>query len=111
MRLPSFRLYLYSHDLKIVGKSDFNADGHVSALNVADRIYRCCPDTCISYELWAGPDRISSPHFEDRVVALNRYEQQVVVDTEIALRDSWTRIRESKNLLSALEELQQQTSK
>jgi len=104
--MRSYRLYLCGSDLKIIGKSDFTAEGHISALNVADRIFRACGDICGSYELWEGKTRISSPADGGRAAVLSNYEQQVVIDTEIALRDSWTKIGKSRDLLAALERLQ-----
>ena len=106
--MRSYRLYLYGRDQKIVGKSDFSADGSISALNMSDRIFRACGDTCVSYELWEGKTRIASPAISDRAAAMSNYEQQVVIDTEIALRDSWMQIGKSKDLLAALDALRGQ---
>ena len=105
----SYRLFLRNGWQKmIIGRCDFMAEDLTSALKIACQIIDDCSDDCEGYDLLQDGRLISSAASRVDMAAtfgnLNAYEQQVVIDREVALRDSAWVIRESKRLLASLEE-------
>ena len=102
--MPSYRLFLRNESHDIVGRTDFEAEGRSSALRVTYRIAMDCSDYCKSYDLLEDGRSISTSKLNGLAhELLSEIEQQIVIDREIALRDSLWRIRESKRLRIALE--------
>ena len=100
-----YRLFLRTTEHTIVGRSDFNAVDRSSALKIAHRIAQDCSDKCATYDLLedgrivATGLRVGSLTFD----LLSDIQQQIVTDREIALRDSKWAIRDSHQLLAAIE--------
>jgi len=102
--MPSYRLFLRNASHDIVGRTDFEAEDGLSALRVTHRIAMDCSDYCNSYDLLEEGKPISASNLSGLTHGfLSEIEQQIVIDREIALRDSLWRIRESKRLLAAIE--------
>ena len=100
-----YRLFLRTTEHTIAGRSDFNAADLSSALKIAHRIAQDCSDKCATYDLLED-GRIVSADTPVRSLTLdflNEAQQQIVTDREIALRDSKWAIRESRQLLAAIE--------
>jgi hypothetical protein len=99
-----FRLFLRDRERLIVGRSDFEAEDAVAAGKVALRIFESCSDACAAYELWCGSSLMASA--TSRVgqpgADLDELQQNIVVETEIVLRDSAWAIASSRRLLAAL---------
>lgn len=77
------------------------------ALQIAAVLFDACSDVCTSYEVWSvyGRIRQGAPKAEPPALRdLREHAQAMVIDLEIALRDSHTAIAESKRLLAKLEE-------
>lgn len=91
-----------------VGREDFDAIDKAQALMIAAAIFYACSDIAFGYELWSGDERIPSPKetaASDIRGHLSDYQQQVVIDRAIALRDSHWLVAGSKKLIHEIETL------
>lgn len=95
-------------DRRIIAMQMVRAESEEDALRMAAVLYDACSDRCESYEVWCGnvPVRTGTadlvpPAFK----SLCNYAQNIVIEREIALRESQSAIAASKRLLAKLEEL------
>jgi len=102
-----FRLFLRNNKGSIVGRSDFHADDEASGLRIAYRIAESCSDACAGYELLQDGRLVASASAAvgRPETDLTEFEQKIVVDAEIALRDSVWAVNESRRLIATLKGL------
>ena len=108
--MATYRIYLRDHLLMICGRDDFDAEGDDTAIAIAGILADACSDRCGSFEVWQGTRLVSgvlalSPRPR---VALSELAggvaQSVVIDREIAIKDSMFAIASSRRLLKKLEQ-------
>jgi hypothetical protein len=97
-----FRIFLRNRNQGIVGRSDFDADDKQSGLRIAIRIADSCSDDCATYDLMQDGHLVSSgmkaAAASNAFVCLDDFEQRIVTDAQIALRESVWAIGTSKRL-------------
>lgn len=91
----------------IVGRADFDAPDHAQSLLISATIYDACSDIAQRYELWNKDKLVAAPKTVEpgALKALTARQQQIVIDTEIALHDSGSLISESQRLLEQMKTL------
>ena len=100
-----YRLFLRDNSRRIVGRSDFHADNEESGRAIAARIAQDCSDICAGYDLLHNGRPVISSNDTSIILAnLSERLQDIVIRTEIALRDSAWTIKESRRLLAAIKE-------
>jgi|SRR5665213_65792 len=102
----NYRLYCFDREGGMVCRVDFEADSNVEARGIASAICDACSDEHHAYELWkddlpiAGGETLAAVL---QVGGLSAKAQQTVVDQEIALRNSYWRVSQSRKLSERLQ--------
>ena len=102
----NYRLYCFDREGGMVCRVDFEADSNVEARGIASAICDACSDEHHAYELWkddlpiAGGETLAAVL---QVGGLSAKAQQTVVDHEIALRNSYWRVSQSRKLSERLQ--------
>ena len=99
-------MYLKNWSNETIGRADFDAADRAEALIIATAVLDCCSDMASGCELWNTSELV----FSSKNSTLPKpdanfmdYQQQKIIDTEIALRDSNWLIAGSKKLVAAIE--------
>jgi len=92
--MTNYRLYCFDREGAIVCRDDFEADNNVEARGIASAICDACSDEHHAYELWK----------DDLPIAGGQTLASVLqVDHEIALRNSYWRVSQSRRLSQRLQ--------
>src|SRR5215831_18787066 len=107
--MATYRIYLRDHLWMICGRDDFDAEGDDTAIAIAGILADACSDRCGSFEVWQGTRLVSgvlalSPRPRVGLSELAGSAQSVVIDREIAIKDSMFAIASSRRLLKKLEQ-------
>jgi len=105
--LPTYRYYLLNDRGAIMGRDDFDAQDDKTAVAVAELVSGTCSDQASSFELWRGTERVraaKAPAHVPPKAACEEPVQQAAMDLELVLRDSRSKIAESRRLLRTLRE-------
>jgi len=105
--MTNYRLYCFDRAGSIVCRDDFEAENNAEARAIASAICDACSDEHHTYELWKGDLPIEAGETMNAVLyvgGLSAKAQQTVVDHEIALRDSFWRVGQSRKLNARIEE-------
>jgi hypothetical protein len=94
----TYRVFFRDEDKAIVGRDEFHADDDGSAMVISHMIADACADRCAEFELWQGSRRV------DRRLATGSFPSAekiagIVIEREMAIRDSRWTIADSKRLL------------
>lgn len=104
--MTNYRLYCFDRTGSVVCRDDFEADNNVEAKAIASAICDSCSDEHHRYELWKDDLPIESGETLAsvlRVGGLSAKAQQTVADHEIALRNSFWRVSQSRRLSERVE--------
>jgi hypothetical protein len=105
--VPFYRVYFRNQHAFIVGRDDFVAVDDEDAVVIAKTLADACSDLCARFELWQSKRRVdASP--EQTIPNANEIAarvQNIVLERELALRDSKWVIAESARLLKETERL------
>jgi DNA-binding response OmpR family regulator len=106
--LIMYRVYFRDKEGLTAGRHDFGAPSDDSAIMIATLLCDACSDVCNIFELWDGTRRInvagqqvSAPTAEQ----INARSQEIVVQGEMAIRDSEWLIARSRRLLEQIKQL------
>jgi len=105
--MPAFRLYLRTNDGRIICRDDFEAQDARTAQSIAETVFDACSDLAQVYELWDHNNPVCAARHPVTVPdakSLKERTQQIVVDREIALRDSRWAVAQSERLLRKIAE-------
>lgn len=105
--MTNYRLYRFDREGAIVRRDDFAADNNVEAKGIASAICDACSDEHHHrYELWKDDLAISGGETIASVLqagGLSAKARRTVVDHEIALRNSYWRVSQSRKLSQRLQ--------
>jgi CheY-like chemotaxis protein len=102
-RYPAYLLYLRGHDGAVVARRSFSAFGDDEAATLAAILHEASSDIAAQCELWCGDREIVVPTQILTAAQVNVRLQKLVVDHEIALRDSRWHIAQSRRLLEKID--------
>ena len=93
-----YRVFFRDGSKAIVGRDDFHAQDDACAMVVGHMLADACGDLCTEFELWQGTRRVDGRF---AMGALPRAEKiaGIVIERELAIRDSQWTIAESVRLL------------
>jgi hypothetical protein len=100
--MASYRAYFRDRQGEIVGRDDFEAADDIRAMIVARKLRDACSDCCATFELWDGARHVSKFPRETAVRNLEDVAaevQTIVLEREMAIRDSDWMIADSSLLL------------
>jgi len=100
--MTTYRLYLRDAEKQIVGRDDFESDNDARALLVARMLRDACSDKCAGFELWQNTRRVDLPcpnWSKFSADEIHAKVQMIVLERELAIRDSKWTIAESTRLL------------
>ena len=100
--MTAYRLYLRDAEKRIVGRDDFDSDNDARALLVARMLRDACSDKCAGFELWQNTRRVDLPCpnlSKFSADEIHAKVQTIVLERELAIRDSRWTIAESARLL------------
>jgi hypothetical protein len=103
-----YRLYLKSRTGDTVGRADLDAPDKEAAAIIAAAVFDACADVTCGYELWNGNKIVlcsKEPRMPLKLAEFEDYQQQIIVDTLIALHDGAWLVAESKKLLAEIVKL------
>ena len=102
----SYRIYFRGSGV-IVGRDDFKAADDGAALLIACTLRDACSDVCDRFELWNGIRRVDWRLNSAATSARpnNVSAEEIVVEREMAIRDSAWQIARSKRLLDQVQHL------
>lgn len=89
----------------LMGRCALAAESDDEAQDTAAVLYDACSDVCSYYELWKGRTAVRKAQYfvlAPTATELSRRTQQIVLDREIAIRDSQWHIADSRRLLDAM---------
>ena len=105
--MPLYRVYFRNQHAFIIGRDDFAAVDDDVAMVIGRKLADACADLCTGFELWQSGRRVdTSP--EQIIPDANEIAarvQNIVIEREIALRESKWVVAESKRLLQESERL------
>src|SRR5215468_3535717 len=105
--MPTYRVYFRNQHTFIIGRDDFVAADDEDAVVIAQTLADACSDLCTRFELWQSKRRVdTSP--EQTIPNVNEIAarvQNIVLERELALRESKWVIAESARLLKETERL------
>ena len=88
-----------------MGRLDIAAGNDAEALDVAAVLYDACSDVCSYYDMWKGEKAVRKAEYfllAPTVAELSRHTQQIVLDREMAIRDSQWHIADSRRLIEKM---------
>lgn len=104
-----YRIYLRDGHGNVLSGHTVAVESNDEAIKIAAILCNACAETAASFEVWKG-EMLLTPSRAERTVAaaaeVSQRTQQIVIDTEIALRDSKRALAESRRLLDAIDEWQ-----
>jgi hypothetical protein len=100
--MVDYRVYFRSPLGTIIGRHEFDAADDGVAVQIAGALCEACLDVCETFELWSGVRQVSSGTRAIAVPVAERH-QQVVLESEIAIRDSVFSIAQSRRLLDRIQ--------
>jgi len=100
--MTTYRLYLRDAEKQIVGRDDFDSDNDARALLIARMLRDACSDKCAGFELWQHTRRVDLPcpnWSKFSADEIHAKVEAIVLDRELAIRDSRWTIADSARLL------------
>jgi hypothetical protein len=100
--MTTYCLYLRDGEKQIVGRDDFDTDNDARALLIARMLRDACSDKCAGFELWQNTRRVDLPcpnWSKFSADEIHAKVQTIVLERELAIRDSRWTIAESAQLL------------
>jgi hypothetical protein len=94
-----YRVFFKDGDKAIVGRDEFHADDDASAMVVGHMLADACADRCAEFELWQGTRRVDG-RFDMGALPRSDKIAEIVIEREMAIRDSRWTIAESVRLLA-----------
>jgi len=106
--VATYRVYFRNRADAFVGRDDFEAEDDAQAMIVARKLRDACSDICSSFQLWQQMRRVDNAF--SRAGNLNggeaaRQVQSIVLEREVAIRDSHWSVAESSRLLEQTQRL------
>src|SRR5690348_13191155 len=104
--MNTYRIYFRNQHAFIVGRDDFVAVDDEDAMVIGGKLVEACSDLCTGFEIWQSTRRLDTPGqtMPDANEIAARV-QDIVLERELALRDSKWVIAESARLLKETERL------
>ncbi|GAA0573742.1 response regulator [Rhizomicrobium electricum] len=102
-RYPAYSLYLRGRDGAVVARRSLSAIDDDEAATLAAVLHEASSDIAGQCELWCGDREIVVPAKVLTAAQVNARLQKLVVDHEIALRDSRWHIAQSRRLLEKID--------
>ena len=100
-----YRLFLKSRTGETVGRSDYEAPDEKGSAVIAAAVFDACSDIAFGYELWNGNELVLSSNrlgAPDKLTELEAYQQEIIVNSAIALHESAWLVGESRKLLEEI---------
>jgi hypothetical protein len=100
-----YRLFLKSRTGETVGRSDYQAPDEKGSAVIAAAVFDACSDIAFGYELWNGDALVLSSNrlgVPDKLTELEAYQQEIIVNSAIALHESAWIVGESRKLLEEI---------
>jgi len=110
--MARYRVYFVNWNASVAGRDDFDAEDDAQAAVIARLLRHACSDRCAGFELWQGARRVDTllPKGFDTKRLSSRL-QDIVLERELALRDSRWSIADSQRLLEKTQHLLQRTAR
>jgi hypothetical protein len=106
--MRSYKFYMHHAGEAASAPQELVADSDADAANLAAVIANACGDVCTSFEVWEGQRLLINATVSGgcpTAAQLNRRAQMIVLDRELALRDSESQIAESRSLIRNIDAL------
>jgi len=103
-----YRVYFRNRADAFVGRDDFEAEDDAQAMIVARKLRDACSDICSGFQLWQGMRRIDkafSAAGNPNGGGATARVQSIVLEREVAIRDSHWSVAESSRLLEQTQRL------
>ena len=100
--MTTYRLYLRDAEKQVVGRDDFDSDNDARAMLIARMLRDACSDKCAGFELWQNTRRVDLPcpnWSKFSADEIHAKVQMIVLERELAIRDSRWTIADSARLL------------
>ena len=94
----AYRVFFRDEDKAIVGRDEFHADDDASAIVIGHMLADACADRCAEFELWQGTRRVDGGLAKGGFPSADKIAG-IVIEREIAIRDSRWTIADSARLL------------
>jgi hypothetical protein len=104
----NYKLYLHHNAHDVPDAIELIADCDEDAVKLATVVANACGDVCTSFELWETQRLLISGDilgFAPTAAQLDGRLQKIVLDRELALRDSNGQLSESRSLLKSIDTL------
>ena len=110
--MARYRVYFVNWNASIAGRDDFDAEDDAQAAVIARLLRNACSDRCAGFELWQGAHRVDTllPKGFD-IKELSARVQDIVLERELALRDSKWSIADSQRLLEQTQHRLERTAR
>ena len=110
--MARYRVYFVNWNASVAGRDDFDAEDDAQAAVIARLLRHACSDRCAGFELWQGARRVDTllPKGFDTKRLSSRL-QDIVLERELALRDSRWSIADSQRLLEQTHHLLERTAR
>src|SRR6516225_4896561 len=100
MAMARYRVYFVNWNTSIAGRDDFDVEDDAQAAVIARLLRNACSDRCAGFELWQGGRQVDTSltrgvDFKE----LSTHLQDIVLERELAIRDSRWSIADSRRLL------------
>jgi hypothetical protein len=106
--MRSYRVYFRTAWGTIGGRDDFMAEDDGTALSIAAMLYDACSDVCETFELWDGIRRVDIAARSGTALTVEQMDEDlegIVLEHEIALRDTIWAVAQSRRLLERTQQL------
>ena len=110
--MARYRVYFVNWNASVAGRDDFDAEDDAQAAVIARLLRHACSDRCAGFELWQGARRVDTllPKGFDTKQLSSRL-QDIVLERELALRDSRWSIADSQRLLEQTQHFLERTAR
>jgi hypothetical protein len=102
---PPYTLYLRNGSETVLARQEINVDSDTEAATVAAVLHDACSDMVQRSEIWRGAHQVPETALPEPVPTahqVNARLQQIILEREIALRDSRWQVAESRRLLQRI---------
>ena len=106
---PVYRIYLRDHASDVVSGHTIAAESDDAAIRVASILCCACADVTAKFEVWKGEMLLNAGTAVAALPTpsgLSQRNQQIVIERELAIRDSHAALAESGRLMDAIDEWQ-----
>lgn len=101
-QFPIYSFCLREAGNAVVARSRFKVESDEEAAALAAVLFSALSDVVERCELWCGDREIPLPRRTPTAAQLNAHLQKLVIDQEIALRDTRQKIAQSRRLLDQI---------